>query len=509
MMQVNMCKPFDSQLLLRDRYRVLNILGKGGFGATFLAQDESREGNPKCVIKQLQPATNEPHVIETAQRMFEREANTLRMVGDHSQIPSLFDFFKQNRQFYLVQEYISGLTLQEEIKQQGLLTEVGVKHFLREILPILQHIHHKGVIHRDIKPANIIRREPDGKLVLIDFGAVKDDIAAINPSEQTALTNLAIGTTGYAAPEQMQLRPVYASDIYALGVTCIYLLTGKSPKDLDYNQRTGEMLWQNHVDVSDYFASVLKKMLEEAVKCRYESATEVLRALDLGDHLNKLEGGFTTGKQGKPTVKSPETKRSATERMAEIIRIKREEQNNRSPLPIGVGMMRPINTSGVNTDINWSNSQGYSAGKANLKKLDYNSLMNHYNKGRRDFSYKDLSRLEIGKIDLSAGNFRQAKLFNTNLQGANLAQADFRQANLQMVKMQEANLSRSYFEGADLQGADLQGADLSFADLTNSKLTNANLCGANLTGAKITEEQLKQAKTNWRTILPNKKRVCW
>jgi serine/threonine-protein kinase len=520
MLQVNICKPRGSELLLRDRYRVLKTLGKGGFGATFLARDESLPGFPQCVIKQLHPASNEPQLLQMAQRMFEREASTLGKLGDHPQIPSLLDYFKYNQQFYLVQEYISGSTLQQEIKEQGPLSEVGVKHFLSEILPLLQHIHSQGVIHRDIKPANIIRREPDRKLVLIDFGAVKDEVslaAVANTSDQTALTNLAIGTQGFAPPEQMQLRPVYASDIYAVGVTCIYLLTGKLPKDLDYNQSTGEMLWRKYVDVSDHFAGVLKKMLEEAVKHRYQSAEEVLRALDLGDYIPILEKGVTCGNPHKPNSNStqkdskiesvPSSGKTATAKLAEMI-AKRKNDNSAPGSSTG-GIRRSVDTSGPATGINWSNSQGFTVGKPKHQKLDADSVKTFYQNGRKDFSNKDLSRLYLQKVNLSGGIFKDAKLIRTNLQGSNLENANFSKANLQMVNLQEANLSRSYFESTDLQGADLQGADLGFADMSNTNMNNANLCGANLKGAKISQEQIKQAKTNWKTIFPNGKRGSW
>ncbi|HEY9710900.1 MAG TPA: serine/threonine-protein kinase, partial [Oculatellaceae cyanobacterium] len=209
---VEVCQACGSKLLLRDRYRVSKALGQGGFGATFLAQDESLPGDPCCVIKQLRPTATVSHILPMARELFEREAQTLGRIGNHPQVPRLLDYFEDNHQFYLVQEYISGSTLQQEVKRSGALSEAGVKQFLSEILPLLQYIHSQRVIHRDIKPANIIRREQDRKLVLIDFGAVKNQVnsTTVNTSDQTALTNFAIGTPGYAPPEQMALRPVYA-----------------------------------------------------------------------------------------------------------------------------------------------------------------------------------------------------------------------------------------------------------------------------------------------------------
>ena len=167
------CKACGSKLLLRDRYHLVKGLGKGGFGATFLAADISLPGNPLCVIKQLRPNTDNPNFLSMARELFEREARTLGKIGNHPQIPRLLDYFEDRQQFYLVQEFVKGNNLQQEIRKNGVLDEEEVKQVLKEILTILKDIHNQKVIHRDIKPANIIRREIDGKLVLIDFGVVK------------------------------------------------------------------------------------------------------------------------------------------------------------------------------------------------------------------------------------------------------------------------------------------------------------------------------------------------
>ncbi len=281
---------------MRDRYRVTKALAQGGFGATFLAQDEGLPGEPICVIKQLRPTASAPELLEMSRELFAREANTLGKIGNHPQVPRLLDYFEDDQQFYLVQEYVSGWTLQEEVKRSGPFSEAGAKQFLSEILPMLEYIHGRQVIHRDIKPANLIRRSEDRKLVLIDFGAVKNQVnqTAASSSEHTAFTTFAVGTPGFAPPEQFAMRPVYASDIYAVGVTCIYLLTGKSPKDLDYNPLTGEMLWQHKVQISAHFGEVLRKMLEGSVRHRYQSANEVLKALEMEPYLDSLAKGLST-----------------------------------------------------------------------------------------------------------------------------------------------------------------------------------------------------------------------
>ncbi|MGB7486243.1 MAG: serine/threonine-protein kinase [Phormidesmis sp.] len=284
------CKSCGSKLWVRDRYRVLGALGRGGFGATFLARDQSLPGLPPCVIKQLRPTTRDPNLLEMARDLFQREANILGKIGNHPQLPRLLDYFEKTNEFYLVQEYVSGSTLQKEVKRSGPFTEDRVRQFLGEILPVIQYIHRNQIIHRDIKPANLIRREQDQQLVMIDFGAVKDKVnqPSVDPSDQTALTAYAIGTPGYAPPEQMAMRPVYASDLYAIGVTCVYLLTGISPKDLPYDPTTGEMRWQERVLVSGHFAQVLTKLLDISVRSRYQMAEDVLRDLDMEPYLESL-----------------------------------------------------------------------------------------------------------------------------------------------------------------------------------------------------------------------------
>lgn len=521
------CQYCGAKLMLRDRYRVIQPLGQGGFGATFLAQDEALPGQPSCVIKQLRPSGTAPHMMQMARELFEREAKTLGKIGNHPQIPRLLDYFEEQEQFYLVQEYISGYTLQQEVKQQGVYSEAGVKQFLSEILPLLQYIHELKVIHRDIKPANLIRRTQDSRLVLIDFGAVKNQVTQLgaNQSEQTALTAYAIGTPGFAPPEQMAMRPVYASDIYAVGVTCIYLLTGKTPKDLEYNPTTGEMLWEHLVHVSNHCISVLRKMLEVSVRNRYQSASEVLRALEIEPYLESLAKGLLAQPAGGNTKEqapsrpensailyngnhqhqnnSSNTSASNISQMAAAIRARKAKMAAEAAAAtskIGVtqhGLGVPRSTAVAS-----SNSNGSQVGK----KLDTQSLLTAYLKGRRDFALHNLSLLNLSGVDLSASNFHSAQLQKTNLQGANLHDSDFCRASLTRANLKDANLTKAYLSHADLEGADLRGADLSQAYLSNANLRGANLCGANLTGAKVSDEQLAQAKTNWLTVRPNGKR---
>ncbi|MGD1911575.1 MAG: protein kinase [Rivularia sp. (in: cyanobacteria)] len=283
-----------SKTLFRERYAILRILGRGGFGVTFLARNVTLPGHPLCVIKQLCPKVSSPKSWQRAKERFEKEAKTLGQLGNHSQIPMLLDYFEMGEEFFLVQEYVRGCTLTREVRRNGPLSEFAVKKFLQEILPVLQYVHRNHVIHRDIKPHNLLRCDDDGRLVLIDFGAVKEELALVGELvDKTATTNF-VGTMGFAPPEQFSLRPVYGSDIYALGVTCLYLLSGKAPLEFDYDTNTGEISWQKQLKVSEHFTEILNKMLKVSVKERFKSASEVIFALGMESHLSSLTNCLTT-----------------------------------------------------------------------------------------------------------------------------------------------------------------------------------------------------------------------
>jgi serine/threonine-protein kinase len=297
-----------SVLLFRDRYQILRVLGRGGFGITFLARDMILPGNPLCVIKQLYPKAISVKSWQRACHRFKKEAMILGQLGSHSQIPMLLDYFETTGEFYLVQEYIPGNTLAREVRRTGRKSEADVKEFLRELLPVLQYVHKNHVIHRDIKPQNLLRCQDDQRIVLIDFGAVKQKISDLqgNSLAKSASTNF-IGTTGFAPPEQLSLRPVYATDIYALGITCLYLLTGKGPLDFEYNPSTGEICWQNQVNISDHFAEVLEKMLKVSLQERFKTAGDVMITLEKGDYQNNLTS-YLTNRSLPPKDLLPEVK---------------------------------------------------------------------------------------------------------------------------------------------------------------------------------------------------------
>jgi serine/threonine protein kinase len=261
-------------LFLRERYQALQLLGQGGFGKTFIAVDHDKPSKPKCVIKQCLPQLEETDGLAKAEALFAEEAKHLEQLGHHDQIPALYAHFTLDGQQYLVQEYVRGQTLTQELLTDGVFNQAKIEQVLRDLLPVLDFIHRIPVIHRDIKPDNIIRRESDRRLVLVDFGAAKRVISDA--------TGTIIGTPEYIAPEQMAGKPKPASDIYSLGVTCLHLLTRVSPFDLF---DTGESAWvwrdflvDNLVD--NRLGGVLDKMVCKGANNRYQSATEVLQVLE-------------------------------------------------------------------------------------------------------------------------------------------------------------------------------------------------------------------------------------
>ncbi|WGV27202.1 protein kinase domain-containing protein [Halotia branconii] len=297
-----------SKQLFRDRYKILRIIGRGGFGITFLAQDAVLPGNPLCVIKQLYPKVTSAKSWQNACQRFEKEAKTLGQLGSHSQIPLLLDYFQGNGEFYLVQEYIHGHTLATEVKQNGVKSEAAVKQFLRELLPVVRYLHQNHVIHRDIKPQNLLRCQDDRRLVVIDFGAVKEKLADAgeNSMSKTATTNF-VGTMGFAPPEQFALRPVYASDIYAVGVTCLYLLTGKWPLEFAHDKYTGEICWHQEVNISDSFTRILEQMVRISLKERFQTVDDVIFALGTESYAPMLTNCLTTqplSSKSQPTEKT-------------------------------------------------------------------------------------------------------------------------------------------------------------------------------------------------------------
>jgi ABC-type branched-subunit amino acid transport system substrate-binding protein/predicted Ser/Thr protein kinase len=265
--------------LLSSRYRIVRILGSGGFGHAYVTEDTQRPGNPLCVLKHLSFASLNPAILRQARRMFLAEAETLEKLGRHEQIPQLLAYFEEDEEFYLVQEFIEGHPLNEELTLGFQFSEAQVIELLEEVLEILEFVHAHGVIHRDLKPENLIRREYDRKIFLIDFGAVKNIAQPVADDSKTTQMSMPVYTSGYAASEQCLGKPRFSSDIYALGVIGIQALTGARPSQLPQDPNTCELIWRDRIEVRNELAIVLEKMTKFHFSQRYSSATEALEAL--------------------------------------------------------------------------------------------------------------------------------------------------------------------------------------------------------------------------------------
>jgi serine/threonine protein kinase len=277
------CQSCGSKLLLKERYRPLQLLGQGGFGRTFLAIDQDLPSQPHCVVKQLCINSTNSLTHKKATELFHREATRLEELGQHPQIPDLLAHFEQNRWLYLVQEWIDGQTLDQEMSQQP-FTETKIWQVLHDLLPVLQFIHDRHVIHRDIKPSNLMRRQ-NGQLVLIDFGVAKQ----LDPAHLE--TGTIVGTAEYMAPEQGQGKAIPASDLYSLGVTCLHLLTQVAPSDL-YDAVYDRWVWRDRLPpnmprLSQRLGYVLDKLVQRPISQRFKFASEVLATIERQHHAVK------------------------------------------------------------------------------------------------------------------------------------------------------------------------------------------------------------------------------
>ena len=270
------CIRCGTKLLIQECYQPIKELGVGAFGKTFLAVNTGNPSQPECVIKQFIFTSGNPNLVQKAKELFYQEAQQLKKLGKHDQIPELYTYHEQENRLYLIQEFVNGKNLLEELSQDGVFSAAKVQQVLMDLLPVLKFIHGHQVIHRDIKPENIMRRHSDQKLILIDFGAVKQATAT-----SLQRTGTIIGSPAYQAPEQGMGKAIFSSDLYSLGVSCLQLLTNMEPFDL-YDAHAGEFVWRNYLlyqKVPDSLGKVLDQMTQGGVKDRYKSAQEVWQAL--------------------------------------------------------------------------------------------------------------------------------------------------------------------------------------------------------------------------------------
>ncbi|MGK7912490.1 MAG: pentapeptide repeat-containing protein [Synechococcus sp.] len=412
------CGTCGSALLLRGRYRAYKRLGQGGFGTTFLARDLDMPSQPWRVIKQLRVAEASEQVAQLSKELFMREAQVLEKLGEHSQIPTLYAYFGEDNRFYLVQEFVLGTTLSSEAHRNGAFNGEQIQQVLREVSLILSYVHSKNTVHRDIKPANLIRRKDDGRLVLIDFGAVKQmGIAGMEemPSSVTAIRSL-----GFSPPEQMAGHSVGpASDLYALAATCINLLTRKSPNRF-FDSKRNCWTWQDEVELDERLTGILERMLHPTMSERYESATAVLRSLQESTSIGMGAGS----------------------------RLHSEATAAQSTVAAGTN---PISR-------NWSYRVGdtgftpispYRQEQPRARSAVINPAL-----PSRDRT----SHTRPASADVRSAPNRPASSPSSSMEGADLSNRNMAKENLAGVNLRKTNLSGTNLSGADLRGADLRGA---------------------------------------------------
>jgi len=377
--------------ILRGRYKIVSSLGSGGFGKTFLAQDLDLPGHPQCVVKQLKPQSNHPFVLQTSRRLFDQEAQILHQLGNHSQIPRLLAHFEENQEFYLVQELIIGHDLKQELPLGQHWSQKQVVVLLTDILQILEYVHQQNVIHRDLKPANLIRRTSDGKLVLIDFGAVKQvSTQTIDAQGEQSLT-IAIGTPGYIPAEQLQGKPRLSSDIYALGMLGIQALTGVLPNQLPENSNTGEVSWRNQLEVEQVQGSplldILDKMVLRDFRQRYQNATEVLQILAplISSPVEYLHFGGNKGEGRRQRAEGNDQCLAGHELISPSLR----PQNKDETLPLQIRTQSTLAIpSSPATVANWQEYR--------LRQILINKVRNFWIKGVLETSLHGRAMIELG-----------------------------------------------------------------------------------------------------------------
>ena len=283
---------------IQGRYYVVRQLGRGGVGVTFLAHDRQCFDS-QCVVKQLKPKTDNAQALTIARRLFNREAEIMNRLGHCDRIPRLLAYFEQDNDFFLVQELIKGHDLSQEVIPGKPWSEAKTIMLLQDVLEVLLIVQQHSVIHRDLKPSNLMRRTSDNKIILIDFGSVKQVSTQIFDATGQIKQTVAVGTKSYMPMEQMMGRPGFHSDIYALGIIAIQAMTGVSPKKLTIDEE-GEILWRNRLDRKVHYQPLFLDILDRMVRYRHQE-----RYTSAGVVLSDLKQLDAARNNDKPTLIVP------------------------------------------------------------------------------------------------------------------------------------------------------------------------------------------------------------
>ncbi|HEY9648187.1 MAG TPA: serine/threonine-protein kinase [Chroococcidiopsis sp.] len=280
------CLYCGSRLLLGDRYGAFSQIGGGSLSTTYLAVDTYKLIDRRCIIKGFVAAGKDMgHELEYEREVFRQEAARLGEVGRHPQLPDLYAYFERGDRHYLVQEFINGRNLLQQVQEDGTFSEGDIRSLLEDFLPVLQFLHDHQIIHRDIKPSNLIRRTRDRRIVLVDYGAAKQ----LTPAAMLE-TGTTIGSAEYTAPEQLYGKAIFASDLYSLGVTCIHLLTGLRPFEL-FDSQSRRWFWRSVAGpINNELANLIDRLLQADVGDRFQSVGDVIQ--------HGIQCGIQWGNQG-------------------------------------------------------------------------------------------------------------------------------------------------------------------------------------------------------------------
>lgn len=334
---------FPQGFVLKGRYAVLSTIGQGGMGRTYLAQDLERF-NETCVLKEFIPPQDSQEVSEKAKELFRREASVLYQIR-HPQVPEFRATFESEGRLLLVQDYVEGKNyrnlLLDRLKVAQTFSENEILALMQQLLPVLSYLHGHNIIHRDISPENLMLRSQDNLPVLIDFGVVQETTAKLN-SQMGIPASTVAGKAGYAPPEQLQSGNAYAnSDLYALAVTSIVLLTGKEPSEL-FDSINLAWNWQQFANVNPAFARVINQMLSYKPTNRYRSADEVMQALQVAQASFSGAKTYAVGRQVPSNVAATLPQRTVV-----------AGASNRNPVNYGNSEQNVPNNSGNGGGVNW------------------------------------------------------------------------------------------------------------------------------------------------------------
>ena len=288
--------------IVGNRYQIIQKLGREKAGKTYLAKDLQAVGDARCAIEQLSPSYDNHLNWQLIEQHLSQEIDILQRLGDHSQIPQIHNHFIENKQFYIVREYINGDNL-DKIVERKLFNEADAIALIQDALRILDFIHKTNIIHRNVQPRHLIRRKQDNSFVLINFGAIREIESTDINLKGEVIGGKSQGNWAYIAPEQKTGDSHFASDIYALGRSAIYALTGRSPLELEQTN----IDWSTQCQISRKLQYIINKMVATDLKARYSSALDVLQDLRPLLQIKQVVGGryaithYLGGKQGVET----------------------------------------------------------------------------------------------------------------------------------------------------------------------------------------------------------------